>query len=224
MTGAERARLRRFLTVQAARAAVFLGAVFGLAASLVWIATVPGRPLAGPWLLAPALLGLWIVLFRDAPGRLVAAWRDLKAGRVESATGPAELRRARAPGLVGPERTRLRLGERWFDLDETAAGKLAPGTRIDVRYAPLSGALLGLAPEPAPGEADLADPPAAGLEALTAREQRLLGLIGRGLSDKEIARELNLSPATVRSYNSTLYAKLGVANRTQAAACARRPG
>ena len=48
---------------------------------------------------------------------------------------------------------------------------------------------------------------------LTERERALLALLAEGLSDKAIARRLNLSPTTVRTYNSTLYAKLGVQGR-----------
>nr|WP_272906805.1 response regulator transcription factor [Hyphobacterium sp. SN044] len=51
---------------------------------------------------------------------------------------------------------------------------------------------------------------------MTRREQELLALIAEGLTDKEIARRLNLSPSTVRTYNSALYQKLGVTSRTQA--------
>jgi DNA-binding NarL/FixJ family response regulator len=55
---------------------------------------------------------------------------------------------------------------------------------------------------------------------LTRRERELLALIAEGLTDKDIARRLNLSPATVRTYNSALYAKLGITRRTQAVAIA----
>ena len=56
---------------------------------------------------------------------------------------------------------------------------------------------------------------------LTERERALLALLAEGLSDKAIARRLNLSPTTVRTYNSTLYAKLGVQGRGEAVKLAR---
>lgn len=53
--------------------------------------------------------------------------------------------------------------------------------------------------------------------ALTEQEQRVLGLVGEGLTNRQIARRLNLAEKTVKNYVSSLLAKLGVASRTQAA-------
>ncbi len=44
---------------------------------------------------------------------------------------------------------------------------------------------------------------------LSDREQTLLGLFGRGLSNKEVALELNLSENTVRNHRSRIMARLG---------------
>jgi len=51
---------------------------------------------------------------------------------------------------------------------------------------------------------------------LTRREGEVLRLIGRGLSNKEIARELELSVATVKHHVHNILGKLGVAGRGQA--------
>jgi DNA-binding NarL/FixJ family response regulator len=59
---------------------------------------------------------------------------------------------------------------------------------------------------------------------LTAREREVLRLIGRGLSNRLIARELVLSEKTVKAHVSAVLAKLGVADRTQAALMAVRDG
>jgi len=45
------------------------------------------------------------------------------------------------------------------------------------------------------------------------RLNQLATLISRGLSDKEIATELNLGVGTVKTYNRRLYLKLGMNNR-----------
>jgi NarL family two-component system response regulator LiaR len=53
--------------------------------------------------------------------------------------------------------------------------------------------------------------------ALTEREQDVLRLVAQGKSNKEIASELFLSEGTVKGYMSAILAKIGVADRTQAA-------
>ncbi|PVZ11474.1 MULTISPECIES: response regulator transcription factor [unclassified Pseudomonas] len=52
---------------------------------------------------------------------------------------------------------------------------------------------------------------------LTPRQQDVLRLITAGKSNKEIARELGISPFTVRIHVSALFKALGVASRTEAA-------
>jgi DNA-binding CsgD family transcriptional regulator len=50
---------------------------------------------------------------------------------------------------------------------------------------------------------------------LSPREAEVAGFAAQGLSDKEIARRLNLKFATVRTHLDNAFAKLGVRNRTQ---------
>lgn len=59
---------------------------------------------------------------------------------------------------------------------------------------------------------------------LTAAEMRILVPACKGLSNKQIARELKLSPATVASALKSVYPKLGVKNRTAAAVLAAKAG
>ena len=54
------------------------------------------------------------------------------------------------------------------------------------------------------------------LTALTPRELEVLGLLARGLRNKEIARELELSEATVRFHVAHIFEKLEVSSRTEA--------
>ncbi len=52
---------------------------------------------------------------------------------------------------------------------------------------------------------------------LTARQAEVLGLLAAGLSNKEIAAELFLSLATVERHLATIYRKLGLSSRVEAA-------
>jgi len=59
---------------------------------------------------------------------------------------------------------------------------------------------------------------------LTEREIEVLSLIARGLSNADIADRLFLSDGTVRNHVSSILAKLGVSDRTQAAVIAIQHG
>jgi len=62
------------------------------------------------------------------------------------------------------------------------------------------------------------------LQVLTEREREVLALVGRGLSNEEIARELFLSPATARTYVSRLLTKLGARDRARLVVLAYETG
>ena len=59
---------------------------------------------------------------------------------------------------------------------------------------------------------------------MTDREREVLAQIAAGRSNREIARALVLSEKTVKAHVSAVLAKLGVADRTQAALFAVRHG
>jgi DNA-binding NarL/FixJ family response regulator len=59
---------------------------------------------------------------------------------------------------------------------------------------------------------------------LSTRELEVLRLLAAGKANSDIARELFLSPYTVRNHISSILAKLQIANRTEAAAYAIRSG
>jgi DNA-binding NarL/FixJ family response regulator len=59
---------------------------------------------------------------------------------------------------------------------------------------------------------------------LTEREREVLALVGRGLSNEEIARELFLSPATARTYVSRLLTKLDARDRARLVVLAYETG
>lgn len=57
---------------------------------------------------------------------------------------------------------------------------------------------------------------------LTSRQLRVLDLLAQGLSNKRIARELDIAEITVKAHVSAILKKLGVENRVQAAMDARK--
>jgi DNA-binding NarL/FixJ family response regulator len=61
-------------------------------------------------------------------------------------------------------------------------------------------------------------------EKLNEREREILNLLANGLSNAEIAERIHLAEGTVRNYVSTIFTKLDVSDRTQAAAIAWRHG
>ena len=61
-------------------------------------------------------------------------------------------------------------------------------------------------------------------EKLTVREIEILNWAAKGKSNKDIAAELNLSQATIKSYLSDIFAKLEVASRTEAVIIGLRAG
>jgi DNA-binding NarL/FixJ family response regulator len=80
----------------------------------------------------------------------------------------------------------------------------------------------GAAPAAGDGWAPAGPPARSGLGALTLREREVLEQIARGQSNREIARQLSVSEKTVKTHVSSVLAKLGVQDRTQAALYAVR--
>ncbi|MFH8385651.1 response regulator [Kitasatospora sp. NPDC018058] len=116
----------------------------------------------------------------------------------------------------------LRAGASGFLVKDMALDDILAAVRVvaagDALIAPsvtrrLIGAFAGhrpTAPVPAvPG------PAGRRLEAITDREREILTLVGRGLSNTEIAAELVLSIATVKTYMTRLLAKLDARDRVQ---------
>ena len=60
------------------------------------------------------------------------------------------------------------------------------------------------------------------LQVLTTQEKRILEHVGEGLTNREIARSMQLSEKTVKNYVSAVLTKLGLTSRTQAAVFAAR--
>ena len=65
-------------------------------------------------------------------------------------------------------------------------------------------------------------PEASGIEELTKREETILRLVARGLSNREIGAETGLQEKTVKHYMTAIMQKLSVRNRVEAALLARK--
>ena len=63
------------------------------------------------------------------------------------------------------------------------------------------------------------DPPVA---ALSSRQSEILNMLGRGMSNREMAAILGISVTVVKEHITALYSKLGAANRTEAVSIALR--
>lgn len=86
--------------------------------------------------------------------------------------------------------------------------------------------LVALAPSAVVREADARATPAAyaAAERLTARESDVLRELARGVANKQIAQRLRISEHTVKFHVAAIFAKLGVASRTEAVARGIRLG
>lgn len=105
----------------------------------------------------------------------------------------------------------LEAGARGYLLKDAPPAELFAGIRATARGETV------LAPSVA---ATLVRRTAPGARSVTEREVEVLELLSRGLGNKEMARELFVSEATVKSHLSHIYTKLGVDTRAGAVAAA----
>ncbi len=102
--------------------------------------------------------------------------------------------------------------------DRAGGGSRWPGMRAGVRCGMRALLLALLAASPA-AEAQTPDASAASAAAaLSPQERRVLALVAEGKTNKEIAERLNLSDNTVKNYLGSVFEKLQVKRRSQAAA------
>jgi DNA-binding NarL/FixJ family response regulator len=57
---------------------------------------------------------------------------------------------------------------------------------------------------------------------LTPREREVLGLVGQGMANKQIARRLEITERTVKAHRTSVFQRIGVTDRVQAALWARQ--
>ncbi|MGA5100991.1 response regulator [Streptomyces lavendulocolor] len=100
-----------------------------------------------------------------------------------------------------------------------ATGYLLKAERPEELFAAIRAAAQGRTTLSAPVARRAASAPAA--PALTDRERDILGQLARGLGNREIARALFISEATVKTHLGRIYTKLGVDTRAGAVAVAK---
>ncbi|MFI6579842.1 response regulator [Embleya sp. NPDC050493] len=111
----------------------------------------------------------------------------------------------------------LRNGASGFLVKDTEPAELLRGVRVvaagDALLSP--NVTRRLIEEYAAGASRPTAPPSAELALLTEREREIVGLVGRGLSNDEIAEHLVLSPLTAKTHVSRAMTKLSVRDRAQ---------
>jgi HD-GYP domain-containing protein (c-di-GMP phosphodiesterase class II) len=131
-------------------------------------------------------------------GMITPAGRLLAAADVYQALTEARPYRPARGGDEAAEVVRSEVGEGRLDGEAADAVLRAAGHRVPRRRA--------------------------GPQGLTAREVEVLRLLARGLSNKQIAQQLVISPKTAGSHVENIYAKTGASNRAQASLYAVRHG
>ncbi|MGA4979617.1 response regulator [Streptomyces cinereoruber] len=110
----------------------------------------------------------------------------------------------------------LRAGASGFLVKDTEPMELLHAVRVVARGdALISPAVTRRLIAEFAGRAERQPDPSPRLNALTEREREVLGLVGAGLSNDEIAGRLVLSPATAKTHVSRIMTKLAVRDRAQ---------
>lgn len=119
----------------------------------------------------------------------------------------------------------LRTGARGYLLKRATSAEVLEAIRRAVAGEPvLSPEMMARLFEHLRREGPGAPNPTAALRRLSEREQEVLRLVAAGLSNKEIAARLYLSPHTVKAHVRNILDKLGLQSRAEAAAWAARHG
>jgi DNA-binding NarL/FixJ family response regulator len=119
----------------------------------------------------------------------------------------------------------LEAGAAGYLLKDSGPDEIVRGVRAAIEGdTPLSPRVAGMIVHRARAVAGGVEAAARTAAGLTDREREVLSLVAEGLDNSEIARELYLSPTTVKRHVSAILSKLGVANRVQAAIWAVRAG
>ena len=151
------------------------------------------------------------------------AWAYERQGRVPEALAALErsLALARPGGLI---RTFADLPAVARVVQELRSRRKAQRASDKNLEAYLQRLLVAMRPRPSQPVAGAGRMRYEGLEPLTGREWQILRLLDKELTNKEIARELVVTPGTVKVHTNSIYRKLSVTNRRGAITLAKALG
>src|SRR4051812_31374988 len=140
----------------------------------------------------------------EATRRIVAAGEGPEVVILTSFSDREQIMRALDAGAIG------------YLLKDAEPSELVEGIRAAARgESPL---------DPKAARAMLAGRNRPAMPELTAREREVLSLVAEGLPNKLISRRLDISEKTVKAHLTSVFAAIGVTDRTQAALWAREHG
>lgn len=145
----------------------------------------------------------------EATRRIIAKGLNCRVIMLTLHETPAYVREALSAGAAGYVLKEAAIEDLRGAIDQVMAGHSALPIEL------LNAAMRSHAPAPRRETLD---------QILTRRELEVVERIALGLTNKQIARELDISPATVKVHVERLIGKLGVADRTQAAVLAVQLG
>ncbi|MFM9591053.1 response regulator [Streptomyces scabiei] len=155
----------------------------------------------------------------------VTATRRLTAGPADAVDHGAGGRGAKGPAATAPRVLVLTMFDTDADISRAieagATGYLLKAERPEELFAAIRDAASGRTALSAPVADRLMAQLRSPRPALSDREHEILGQLARGLGNREIARALFISEATVKTHLGRIYAKLGVETRAGAVAVAK---
>ena len=162
----------------------------------------------GQLFLVVPLCAFWIWLLKSCPRSLTTQIKDIRSGDTHTLEGICHVQTHRGIGLIAPLKHYVVVNGFRMTANHVPNIDNLAGLNVTIRKAALSGTLLSIVPSGDDnGDTDID---------ITRSDRERLQLISEGLSDKVIARELGLSPSTVRTYNSALFKRLGASGRQEA--------
>jgi DNA-binding CsgD family transcriptional regulator len=184
------------------------------------------------WLWVPLIL-VWLWVLRWAVPRWRQINHDLTLGRVMMVEGRVHGEWTLGVGIIRVPHYRIVVGAHTFHVTKQTFFQFTNHGWYRIFFTPTASVLVGAIavvpdaataqPVPTAPATPIAPSPDHELvEPLTAQERAIVQLIAQGLSNKEIATHLALSPNTIKMYTSQVYRKLGVRRRTEAVARARQ--